>query len=66
MKLYYDNKLAISIAHNSIQHDRIKQIEVDRHFIKEKLDCGLICTPYAPSQGQLADIFTKEVSCSVF
>ena len=56
MKLYCDNKSAISIAHNPVQHDQTKHIEVDRHFIKEKLDSGLICTP---SQGQLADILTK-------
>ena len=29
MKLYYDNKLVINIAHNPIQHDRTKHIEVD-------------------------------------
>jgi len=45
MRLYCDNKSTISIAHNSVQHDRIKHIEVDRHFIKEQLDSGLICTP---------------------
>lgn len=36
MKLYCDNKSAISIAHNLVQHDRTKHIEIDRHFIKEK------------------------------
>ena len=46
MRLYYDNKSAISIAHNPRQHDRTKHIGIDRHFIKEKLDSGLICTPY--------------------
>ncbi|RVW46001.1 Retrovirus-related Pol polyprotein from transposon RE1 [Vitis vinifera] len=35
MKLYCDNKSAINIAHNPIQHDRTKHIEIDRHFIKE-------------------------------
>jgi len=45
MKLYCDNKSVISIAHNPIQHDRTKHIEVDRHFIKEKLDRGFICIP---------------------
>ena len=34
MKLYCDNKSAINIAHNHIQHNRTKYIEVDRHFIK--------------------------------
>ncbi|RVW73428.1 Retrovirus-related Pol polyprotein from transposon RE1 [Vitis vinifera] len=38
MKLYCDNKSAINIAHNPIQHDRTKHIEIDRHFIKEKLE----------------------------
>jgi len=50
MKLYYDNKYAISIAHNLVQHDRTKHIEDERHFIKEKLDNGLICTPYVSTQ----------------
>ena len=59
MKLYCDNKSAISIAHNPVQHDRTKHIEVGRHFIREKLDSGFICTLYVPSLGQLADIHTK-------
>lgn len=33
----YDNKAIISIAHNPIQkHDRIKDIEIDTHFIKDR------------------------------
>ena len=35
-KLYCDNKAAINIAHNPVQHDRTKHVEVDRHFIKKK------------------------------
>ena len=49
MKLYYDNKSAINIAHNPIQHDRTKHIEVERHFIKEKLEEGVVCMSYVPS-----------------
>ena len=59
MKLHCDNKSAIAIAHNPVQHDRTKHVEVDRHFIKEKLESGLICTPYVPTGEQLADILTK-------
>lgn len=66
MKLHCDNKSAISIAHNPVQHDRTKHIEVDRHLIKEKLDNGLICTPYVPTDRQLADILTKGLSSKVF
>lgn len=50
MRLYCDNKSSISITHNPVEHDRTKYIEVNRHFIKEKLDNGLICTPYVSSQ----------------
>jgi hypothetical protein len=46
LRLYCDNKAAISIAHNPIQHDQTKHVEIDRHFIKEKLREGTICTPY--------------------
>lgn len=34
-KLYYDNKAVINIAHNPIQHDRTKHIEIFRHYKKE-------------------------------
>ncbi len=59
MRLYCDNKSAINIAHNAVQNDTTRHIEVDRYFIKEKIDSGVICTPYIPSQQQLADILTK-------
>jgi hypothetical protein len=61
MKLCCDNKAAINIAHNPVQHDRTKHVEVDRHFIKEKLDAGVICTPFVKTSNQLADILTKGV-----
>ena len=35
MKLYCDKKSAINIAHNPVQHDRTKHVEVEKHFIKE-------------------------------
>ncbi|KAI3445697.1 hypothetical protein Pfo_002362 [Paulownia fortunei] len=60
MKFYCDIKSAISIAHNPLQHGRTKHIEIDRHFIKEKLDSGLICTPYVSTCHQLAVILTKD------
>ena len=38
----------------------------DKHFIKEKLDNGLICTPYVSSQGNLADLLTKGLNSNNF
>ena len=66
MKLYCDKKSAISIAHNLVQHDQTKHIEVDRYFIKEKLDSDFICTPYTPSESQLADVLIKGLNSQVF
>ena len=66
IKLYCDNKSAISIAHNPIQHDRTKHVEIDRHFIKEKLEEGLVCMSYVPSGNQLADVLTKGLNSSNF
>ena len=58
MKVFCDNKAAIAIAHNPVLHDRTKHVEVDKHFIKEKLE-GLICMPYIPTEDQAVDILTK-------
>ena len=66
MRLYYDNKSAISIAYNPVQYDRKKHIEVDKYFVKEKLDSGLICTLYVPIGGQLADILMKGLASIIF
>ena len=38
IQLYCDNKAARDIAYNPVQHDRTKHIDVDRFFIKDKLD----------------------------
>ena len=62
MRLYCDNKSAISITHNPVQHDHTKYNEVDWHFIKEKLDNGLICTPFVPISSQLVDVLTTSLS----
>ncbi|KAF5957541.1 hypothetical protein HYC85_004766 [Camellia sinensis] len=66
MRLYCDNKAAINIAHNPVQHDRTKHVEIDRHFIKEKLTGGTICTPFVQSGEQLADILTKGIGNKPF
>ena len=64
--LFCDNKAAISISGNPVQHDRTKHVEIHRHFIKEKLEKGIINLPFVRSKDQLADILTKAVSSEKF
>jgi hypothetical protein len=66
MKLYCDNKAAIDISHNPVQHDIIKHIEVDRHFIKEKLDSHIISLSFVRFVEHIADILTKAVTSKQF
>ncbi|KAL9413003.1 hypothetical protein AB3S75_041635 [Citrus x aurantiifolia] len=66
MDLFRDNKASITIAHNPIQHDRTKHMEIDRHFIKENFKAKIIQFPFVKSEDQLADILTKAVSSREF
>ena len=50
MNLLCDNKAAIDIAHNLVQHDRIKHVDVDRHFIKHNLEDKIIRFPFVKSE----------------
>nr|XP_016499754.1 PREDICTED: uncharacterized mitochondrial protein AtMg00810-like [Nicotiana tabacum] len=57
-----DNQEAIHIAEYLLFHERTKHIELDCHFIREKLLDGLISLSFVPSSSQLADLFTKTLS----
>ena len=59
LKVYSDNKATISVTHNLVLHNRTKHVEVDKYFIKEKIDNGLVCMTNIPTEEQVVDVFTK-------
>ncbi|GJU14673.1 hypothetical protein Tco_1142639, partial [Tanacetum coccineum] len=47
--LYCDNKSAIALCCNNVQHSRAKHIDIRYHFIKEQVENGIIC-PRVPNR----------------
>ncbi|GKB06980.1 retrovirus-related pol polyprotein from transposon TNT 1-94 [Tanacetum coccineum] len=60
--MYYDNKSAIALCCNNVQHSRSKHIDIRFHFIKEQVENGVVELYFVNTEYQLADIFTKALS----
>nr|GEW11459.1 retrotransposon protein, putative, unclassified [Tanacetum cinerariifolium] len=57
--MYYDNKSAIALYCNNVQHFRSKHIDIRFHFIKEQVENGVVELYFVNTEYQLTDIFTK-------
>ena len=62
MELVRDNQAALHIVSNPVFHERTKHIEIDCHFVREKILSGEIVIKLMKSSDQLADIFTKSLT----
>ncbi|GJS00362.1 retrovirus-related pol polyprotein from transposon TNT 1-94 [Tanacetum coccineum] len=57
--MYCDNKSAIALCCNNVQHSRSKHIDIRHHFIREQVEKGVVELYFVRTEYQLADIFTK-------
>lgn len=64
--LFCDNMGSLQLTVNPVFHGRTKHVELDYHFIKEKVALGHIQTQYVESANQLVDVFTKALSRAHF
>jgi hypothetical protein len=56
---YCDNVSSVYMSKNPVHHRRTKHIELDVHFVREKVALGELRVLHIPTTQQLADIFTK-------
>nr|GEY60543.1 retrovirus-related Pol polyprotein from transposon TNT 1-94 [Tanacetum cinerariifolium] len=57
--MYCDNKSAIALCCNNVQHSRSKHIDIRYHFIKEQVENGVIELYFINIEYQVVDLFTK-------
>jgi len=64
--VYCDNVSAVYMTANPIHHRRTKHIEIDIHFVREKVALGHVWVLHVPSSHQFADIMTKGLPVQLF
>jgi len=64
--IYCDNVSAVYLTKNPVHHGRTKHLELDVHFVCEKVALGDVRILHVPTRHQLADIMTKGLLTTLF
>jgi len=60
--IWCDNQSCIKMTKNPVFHDRLKQIEIKYHYIRDMVEKGAVKLQYVATQEQIVDVFTKPLS----
>ena len=66
MLVYCDNVNAVYLSTNPVQHQRMTHVEIDLHFVRDRVAVGDVRVLHVPTTSQFADIFTKGLPSSTF
>jgi len=64
--LYADNINVLHMIINPVFHAHNKHIELNYHYVHERIAIGHLVTPYIPTNDQVVDLFTKPMSKAVY
>jgi hypothetical protein len=60
------HRSVVYLSTNPVQHHQTKHVEIDLHFVRERVATGEVRVQHVPTTSQFADIFTKGLPSSVF
>jgi hypothetical protein len=63
---YCDNISAVYMSKNPVHHRRTKHIELDIHFVRERVAFGDLRVVHVPTDQQFADVMTKGLPTTTF
>jgi hypothetical protein len=64
--IYWDNVSVVYLVSSPVQHQRMKHVKIDLHFIRDKVAIGEVHVMHVPITSQFIDIFTKGLSSPFF
>ncbi|CAL8996514.1 unnamed protein product, partial [Prunus brigantina] len=64
--IFCDNLSALALSSNPVYHSRIKHLDTDFHFVRERVQRNDLIVQYVPTQEQVADVFTKGLHSPIF
>jgi ATP sulfurylase len=64
--LVYCDVSDVYLSTNPVQHQRMKHVEIDLHFVRDRVAIGDVRVLHVLTTSQFVDIFTKGLPSSTF